>query len=73
MGKKILDQCSVALWQLKAFVKWVVLALVVGVIMGLVGTAFHYGLDWAAGLREARPWLLFFLPAAGLVIVFLLC
>lgn len=71
MGNKVREQCSVAFWQLRAFVKWVVLALVVGTVLGLVGTAFHFGLDWAASMHRAHPWLLFLLPPAGLIIVFL--
>lgn len=71
MGKKLGEQFSVAMWQVRAFLKWVLIALVVGVLMGVVGIAFHHTLVWAAETRGAHPWLLFFLPLSGLIIVFL--
>ncbi len=71
MKERIRDRFSVAVWQLRSFLKWIALAVVVGVIIGLTGTVFHVLLEKAAFLREQHPWLLFLLPAAGLVIVFL--
>lgn len=49
--------------------KWLVLACLVGVFSGLIGTAFHVLVEIANAQRLAHPWLLFFLPAAGLLIV----
>ena len=53
----------------RALVKWLILAVCVGTACGGVGAAFHVGIDRAAALREAHPWLLACLPLAGLVIV----
>ncbi|MBQ9685562.1 MAG: chloride channel protein [Oscillospiraceae bacterium] len=50
------------------FLKWVLIAGVTGGVGGLVGTAFHLSVGWAAAFREGHPWLLYLLPAAGLVI-----
>ena len=52
----------------EAMVKWLVLAGVTGVICGVIGSAFHIGVEEATGLRELHPWLLWLLPAAGLAI-----
>ncbi len=52
-----------------AFVKWLAFACLIGIITGLVGTAFHYALDWATETRTANSWLIYLLPIAGLIIV----
>lgn len=49
--------------------KWVGLGLFVGLVGGAVGTAFHIGVERAAHLRLANPWLLWLLPVAGVLIV----
>ena len=54
---------------LLAFVKWILFALLTGVIVGAVGSLFHHAIDWGTGLRGQYPWLLFFLPVAGVIIV----
>lgn len=50
-------------------VKWMAVGLVVGVAGGLVGAAFHVGVEHATALRLAHPWILYLLPAGGLLIV----
>lgn len=50
---------------------WLLLAGAVGLICGLVGGAFHFVLDGAGVLRENNPWLLWLLPIAGLIIVWM--
>lgn len=54
---------------IRALLKWLSLAAVVGVLCGLVGSAFHIGVEEATGLRGEFPWLLWCLPLAGLLIV----
>ena len=39
-----------------------------GLICGLVGTLFHLSVERVTELRADQPWLLFLLPAAGLLI-----
>ena len=56
---------------LRTFVLWVVTGLAVGALGGLVGTAFCYAVREATALRGAHPWLLYLLPAGGLLIVWL--
>lgn len=53
------------------FVKWSVLAIFVGGIVGVISSAFAYVLSTVAVYRQEYPFLLFLLPVAGLVIVFL--
>lgn len=69
--KLVKKQLSIALWQGKAFVKWTVLAIVVGMVVGIAGITFHHALTKAAQLRAEQPWLLFLLPAAGVLIALL--
>lgn len=48
--------------------RWLVLAVLVGCIVGPCGAAFGLALNWAADTRAAHPWLLFLLPLAGAAI-----
>ncbi len=41
----------------------------IGALLGLVGVAFHYAVDYAQALRVAHPLFLYLLPVTGLVIV----
>lgn len=53
-----------------AFVKWVVIAVGVGIIGGVVGSLFHLAVNFATDFRLEHPWTLYLLPLAGLFIVF---
>ena len=53
----------------RALLKWLVLALVIGAFCGVIGSAFHIGVHHATELRAHHPWLLLCLPLAGLGIV----
>lgn len=52
-----------------AFLKWTVCAVAAGLCCGVAGGAFYRAVAWAGERFTACPWLLFLLPAAGLVIV----
>jgi len=52
-----------------ALLKWIIFAVLVGLSVGVAGSAFHLVLDKATELRLIHPWLLYCLPAAGLLIV----
>lgn len=58
------------LFRTRVFLKWCAIALLTGLAGGLVGTLFHKSVETAGLLRTGHPWLLFCLPAAGLLIVF---
>ena len=53
----------------KALLKWLVLAGITGVLCGLLGAAFHLGINYVTRLRQAHTWLLWCLPLAGLAVV----
>ena len=48
--------------------RWVALAVVVGLLSGLLSAAFLESLDWATETRTANDWLVYTLPFAGLVV-----
>lgn len=52
----------------RVYLKWLLLALVLGILMGAVGAAFYFSLQFAGKLRGDYPWLTWLLPVAGLVI-----
>ena len=54
-----------------AFVKWIIYACVIGVVVGLAGVAFHYGVDYATELRAECPDAIWLLPIAGVWIIWL--
>lgn len=49
--------------------RWVLLAGALGVILGLIGGLFGRCITEVTGFRNTHPWMLYLLPAAGLVIV----
>lgn len=54
---------------IRAFIKWLLVAAVMGTCCGVVGSLFHIGVYKATALRGEHPWLLWCLPLAGLAIV----
>ena len=56
---------------IRYFIKWSVLALVIGSVAGAAGTIFSMGVSWATGFRLSHPSMLFFLPVSGLLIVWM--
>lgn len=53
------------------FLKWIFVSCLVGIVVGLVGTAFAWGMKEVTAIREQYPQLLFGLPIAGIIIVLL--
>ena len=54
-----------------AFLKWFVIALVLGIAGGLLGSSFHFCIDFVTELRQDNKYLLLLLPVAPVVITFL--
>ncbi|MGI6498670.1 MAG: chloride channel protein [Oscillospiraceae bacterium] len=63
--------CVAAARYLAVFLKWLLIAGLVGGVGGLVGSLFHLSVEYATGFREAHPGAIWFLPLGGLVIVLL--
>lgn len=55
------DQFSVLL----KLLKWLFLAVLVGILAGTASAFFLFALEWATGTRLSNPWLLAGLPVAG--------
>ena len=53
----------------KGFVKWALIALLVGSVVGLVGVGFHHALSFATEFRTEHRVIIFTMPVAGLLIV----
>lgn len=53
------------------FGKWTLLALLSGLIIGVVGALFAHAVNWATVTRKTHGWLLYLLPFGGLLIVWL--
>lgn len=52
----------------RAFIKWTLIAVAVGVLVGVIGSAFGQGIHYANLLRKEQPWIIWLLPLGGLVI-----
>ena len=53
------------------FIKWMVIAVLLGGVCGVVGSLFHISVDYVTELRTEHDFLIWFLPFGGLVIVLL--
>lgn len=63
-------------WRLRStyaatVVQWIGFAVAMGLLCGLIGTAFDLTLEVASHQFTHHPWLIFFLPVMGLAIVWL--
>ena len=52
-----------------ASIRWVIFAILSGLIVGGIGTLFYFGMYLVTLTRTKNPWLIFLLPVSGLVIV----
>lgn len=50
-------------------IKWVIFALITGLVVGSIATMFHFSIAIATMVREKSPWVIFLLPIGGLIIV----
>ena len=51
--------------------KWLFVAVLIGTVSGLVGALFYNGVSYATELRENNSWIIYLMPAAGLIIVWI--
>ena len=52
-----------------AFIKWVLLSVFAGLIIGAIGALFNHTLVFVNNLRAAHRWITLGLPLGGLLIV----
>ena len=70
--KETLEYYRKEIWQTGYnFVKWNLIAIFIGGVVGVISSVFGHALTLATTWRKENPFLLFFLPVAGLVIIFL--
>ncbi len=60
-----------ALHHLLRFLKWSAVAVITGLFVGSISTLFSFCLSCAADFRQQYDFILYFLPLAGIVTVFL--
>jgi len=66
---KFAEWCRHTGLYIRAILKWVPVAVVVGALCGVIGSVFHIGVHHATELRAEFPWLLWCLPILGLAVV----
>lgn len=69
--EKLVYKSHRVLQYIASFLKWVFIALITGAIGGAIGGMFRFCVDIATDVRNAHYFMIYFLPLAGLVIVFL--
>ena len=69
MKEKIMDRLPHTLRRLKSSAKWIVFAIVSGVVIGGIGTFFYFCLAAVTQFRGEHPWILWLLPVGGVLIV----
>lgn len=57
--------------RLRTAIKWIIFSILSGLLIGMVGIAFYFGMTWVTDTRTAYPWLIFFLPLGGIMIILL--
>lgn len=67
--KKIIGYGTHLMLYARAMAKWVILSVVVGLLCGLLGSAFHFGVSRANLIRETHDWVIYLLPVAGVLAV----
>lgn len=53
------------------FVIWIALGALIGLVVGVIGSVFHLGLEYVTEYRTIHPNVIFLLPVGGLGIVWL--
>jgi hypothetical protein len=56
---------------LRLLVRWVFYSVLMGILVGFIGIAFVYAIQWATGFRLGHWWVIGLLPLGGLLIVWL--
>ena len=54
---------------LLGMIRWLIVAGITGVLVGLVGVLFGKGMTFVNGCRAAHPWIIWLLPVGGVAII----
>ncbi|MCP4520821.1 MAG: voltage-gated chloride channel family protein [Cytophagales bacterium] len=60
-AKYKIEQIPILLYTLR----WLVIASIIGVLVGIAGAGFLYSLQWATDWRESHQWIIWLLPIGG--------
>ncbi len=72
MFKKFIRTYSKKAWlHIRRFTKWTLISICTGIIVGAISTLFAFLMNTATDYRSNNDYIIFFLPFAGLVTVFL--
>lgn len=52
-------------------IKWTVISVVIGLLVGIIGSVFGHGVILATRLWQEHHWTVFLMPVAGIIIVWL--
>lgn len=64
-------ECEDTRTTLLYFIRWGIYSLLAGLLGGAIGASFIRFIQYVTTLRKENPWILFCMPFAGLLIVFL--
>ncbi len=71
MWNYIYDKYERSKKYVRSLIKWFICSVIIGVVCGVVGLCFCYAVKKATLFQNKFSWLLYFLPVAGIIIVFL--
>ena len=56
-------------------IRWIAVSILLGLVCGVVGSAFHHAVDIVTEIRTEHIWIMAFLPLGGIVIcaLYMLC
>lgn len=69
MKEHIEKTISVCMQRLKDSAKWIIFAIISGIVVGGIGTAFSFCMSAVTHTRAQNPWIIWLLPIGGIVIV----
>ena len=68
---QVADRLKIGCKRTLSTLQWTLLSVLSGVIIGLIGTAFYFGIVWVTGLRQSHPYFLLLLPFGSMLILFI--
>lgn len=69
--REIVEELKNIYQDVRIFLKWLIIASIMGTILGFISVLFHHSVELATELRHENSWLLYLLPVGGIVIAWL--